>query len=132
MIRSPLITVPAFQQLLLRLLADKTVTGTVKAVGDGINIEANGKFRWLSRYGAPSLWDTKDPRWPPNGTVMPIRTCNVVACDLAEIVTMPEFGPCWPEADRDRVIARCADMLKRYGSCYKLPKFFVGSLRPGI
>jgi hypothetical protein len=131
MIHSPLITLPAFQQLLLRLLADKTVTGTATAVGDGITIEANGKFPLLWRHSSLSyFWDSKDPRWPPYGTEMPIRTCDVVACHLAEIEPMPQFGPCWPEADRDRVIATCADMLRRYGPCLKLPQFVSPPFNP--
>ena len=131
MIHSPLVTVPAFQQLLLRLLADRTVTGTVTAVGDGATIEANGKFPLLWRHSSlANYWDSKDPRWPPYGTEMPIRTCDVVACDLAEIEPMPQFGPCWPEGDRDRVIAACADMLSAYGPCFKLPKFVSPPFHP--
>ena len=109
--------------MLLTLLADKTVTGTVKATGDSIEIEGNGKFPWLWRHGARSPFDSTDPRWPPYGTVLPIRTCDVVACELAEIVTMPQFGPCWPEADRDRTVAACINILKRYGSCFKVPEY---------
>ena len=127
-----MITVPAFQRLLLTLLADKTVTGTVKATGDSIEIEGNGKFPWLWRHGARSPFDSTDPRWPPYGTVLPIRTCDVVACELAEIVTMPQFGPCWPEADRDRTVAACIEYPETLWLVLQSPRISLGGLRTGI
>ncbi|MGO8744455.1 MAG: hypothetical protein ACLQNE_00565 [Thermoguttaceae bacterium] len=122
MIQSPLLAVPAFRQLLLKLLADRTVAGSVAVDHDGkLIVSENDKFRWW--WGSSgSRGDSSDPRYPPKGTVLSVRTCDVVAADLHCYDMMRPSELYWPEADRDRAVAACADVLKRYGACFVATK----------
>ncbi|MCL2430694.1 MAG: hypothetical protein FWD12_15835, partial [Alphaproteobacteria bacterium] len=49
------------------------------------------------------------------GVAGPTRRCDFVAWELSALDGSPECPPDWPEAQRDRAIAACAEYLRRYG-----------------
>ena len=91
-IRSRLVAVPAFRQLLLKLLADKRAAGDVRECRGQIGVTENGVLHEPSG-GTRGVWDARDPRCPPKGTVVPIRVCNLVAADLQLLDGMTHIEP---------------------------------------
>ncbi len=45
--------------------------------------------------------------------MVPIRTCDFFAWQLATLEGAPAFNPCWPESRRDAGLAAMAAFLKR-------------------
>ena len=96
-IGSPLVAVPAFRKLLLRLLADKTIAGKVREGGSGVTaIETSGKSRWLWG-GSRSDWEPNDPRCPKKGTVVPFRECDGIAGEMGYLSGMTKIRLYWPQ-----------------------------------
>jgi hypothetical protein len=120
LIHGNLVTVPAFRNLLLTLLADRTVIGDVYNDNGTVRARGNGQFPWdaialVEDYGT---WDSADPRCPPKGTVVRVRRCDVIAADFWHLEGMRDLRLYWPLRDRDRAVAACADVMRRYGQFY--------------
>ena len=109
-LRSPLVTLPAFRKQVARLLEDRRVAGHVEVVSDEeIHTGVEGE-KTLTR-----ATDHDDPLCPPPGNKAVFRVCDVCACGLSSLGGAPECELFWPEPQRDRAVAACADYLRRYG-----------------
>jgi hypothetical protein len=106
--------VPVFRKQVLRMLADRNEVGTmlVRAAGGATAENALGAY---VGHG----YDTADPLVPPPGSRVAFRTCDVYAHVLAGVDGTPKCELYWPANKRDAAVARCAEVLSRYGDRYR-------------
>jgi hypothetical protein len=101
-----LVRVPAFRDLVVRSLADKSTIGTVKIQsGGGVSVT-------LASGGSMGTGaDDKDPP-PPVGTVFPLRACDMVAWEVARRDKAPTFRIYWPQARRDAALPEVVKFVR--------------------
>ncbi len=118
MLRSPLIGVRSFREILLAGLADRTPAGETGYLA--------GDF-WMARFGfgekgtqvmaSLNPLDPLSKNAPGYGT---FRTCDLYAGGLAEAQGMPALQFYWPEEARDAAVAIAVQTLRRYGERYRV------------
>ena len=107
LIASPLINVPAFQNLLLKSMADRSPVGqAVMRVNNRVEVDMDDGMSRIQT--APA--DDPDP--PDTDIRVPIRRCDFYAGQLAALPGAPAFNPCWPEDRRDAAMKEMTAFLK--------------------
>ncbi len=116
LLHSPLLGVKRFREFALRQLADKAAAGRVTVLADGSRDLESTIFSLHDSDTASS-----DPlgRTPKPGEQFEFRMCDVAARELAKVPGFPRCELHWDEAARDRAVARCIEVLKRYGERLK-------------
>ncbi len=109
-----LVGLPGFRAQLLRLLADRSRAGRVKAREDG-SIDLLVDDGWSGSGGSTE----GDPLAPEPGVEVELRWCDLVAHHLGWIEGLPKLAPYWPEKDRDAAVAACVAHLQRFGERYR-------------
>jgi hypothetical protein len=118
LIASPLVTVPAFRQQLLRELKNRSPAGELRVIAPG---KAEGKSPYnYSSFSSPTN-APGDPRNTAVGKAISLRVCDLYARSLFALPGMPDFSLLWTEAHRDAAIADCRTILEQYGARYRLP-----------
>lgn len=98
---SPLITLPAFQRGLIKVLKNKTVAGTAWVeVGSEMyrDLEGSGSNDQLSQA------ELKDPFLPPAKEKRSFRICDHLARRLSLLEGAPPFLRTWPTSKKDEAI----------------------------
>lgn len=117
-ISSPLLGFPAFRGEALAMLEDKTPVAK-------LDIRENGKLMSVQSDGK-SVPDgdfcPADPKAPKPGTRVEYRRCDEAAVSLSRAAGLPQMQLYWKEADRDAAIARCQEILTRYGDRFRYTK----------
>lgn len=118
LLRSPLVGVPAFRNMLLSELAQKTPAG------------ASGYLEtdfWIARFGDPKNGtqvmaglNPLDPlsKNPPRNS--PFLTCDFYAWALSGVVGMPVLEFYWPREKRDTAVQAAIHTLEKYGARYNV------------
>jgi hypothetical protein len=107
---TPLLGLPAFRELVYRLLADRSPAGTAGLSADG-QLEVTASNSSMSASGG----NTHDPLAPKPGVKVPIRKCDLVGWTLSRIDGAPDLQPYWPMPNRDAALRRMMAFLRRYG-----------------
>ncbi|MEO6846151.1 MAG: hypothetical protein ABI443_02335 [Chthoniobacterales bacterium] len=107
---SPMLGVEPCREMILAALNDKTragecgyLTGTlwmVRLDGDNLQLASYANASALPNYGI-------------------FRVCDLWAWELSKITTFPHIELYDAEADRDKAVTQCAEILKRKGNKYK-------------
>jgi hypothetical protein len=106
---SPLLGVASFRALVRQGLADARVTSTVSADAQG-GIEIQVDPGWMTR----PMPFPDDPRIAQDSTGT-LRLQDLYAWKLSRVAGFPRYEMYWPQAERDATIARCVELLDRYG-----------------
>jgi hypothetical protein len=112
--RLPLISVPAYQNAVIRNLGDTTPIGSVKRTNDHVDLDITYHGQVIgSRY----LF-SESTQLPPQNVEQPMRQCDYWAWKLSDVDGFPYFLPWWPQEKRDATIAAMISFLNQYGSNY--------------
>jgi len=111
---SPLIGLAPFRDTVLGLLTNKAPAGSISVSAANDLVDDPGSVG--SRGG--ELWK-RDPLAPKPGARLDYRVCDEVALVLSRLPGTPKCELYWPEAERDRAIAACAEFLRRYGERFR-------------
>jgi hypothetical protein len=107
LLTTPLVGMDGFRHELVRGLQDKTQVATVTIRGGGLQLGGRGGWGESLERGAPLL--------PPDGTVIPLRSCDLYAYLLERLPGAPRCEPYWPEAKRDKGDEALVNYLQTYG-----------------
>jgi len=109
---SPLLGLPAFRNMLLPVLDDKSLA-------DGYLTWATHNPKGFTRTTTTRCWSRSFPtQFTPEeinakpGTKFTFRTCDVMANELSAVKGFPRCELWWPEAKRDEAVAACKKRLK--------------------
>jgi hypothetical protein len=108
LIASPMVSVPAFREMLVAALDDRSRVGTAESGDNGVVTVKTDQGFSMSRT-MPGRDDDPFAR----GIAVPIRICDLYAWQLATLEGAPAFNPCWPEKRREAGLAAMAAFLRR-------------------
>ena len=112
LLQSPMLGVPEFREQVLRDLEDRSTAGAAKVSDDGfVNIDVT--HGW-SGGETPSA--KGDPLAPPVGSTVHFRNCDLYAWEISNVDGAPRTELYWPETERNKAAAACADFLRHWGS----------------
>jgi hypothetical protein len=111
LLTTPLVGMDGFRNELVRGLQDKTQIATVTIRGGGLQLGGRGGWGDSLERGAPLL--------PPDGTVIPLRSCDLYAYLLERLPGAPRCEPYWPEGKRDKGDAALVNYLQTYGERFQ-------------
>lgn len=109
-ILSPWLKIPAFRELLIRLLDDKKEIGTVSRNQSGIS------FRTMKGGSGSMGFDfSKDPD-SAIGDEATFRVCDQVAMHLVQLKGCPIYNPVWKEAKRNAALKQLQKYISSIGN----------------
>jgi hypothetical protein len=115
LLNSPLVSVPAFQQLLAQELKNTAELGTIS-----VNAEQRSMNVTLRRgHFGQRLGNSRDPDLPPDADPRPMRVCDFYAWRLSRLEGSPLFEPYWPTAKKDAAIEEFPEFLRKWGRCFQ-------------
>jgi hypothetical protein len=112
----PLLMSGTFRWQLSEVLNEKREAGHAE-------VDSTDKIELKSPEGWTETTSTVpgDPLCPPPGTKAAFRLCDLCAYRLSRIEGAPRCELYWPEKNRDRAVAACAEFLTRYGPRLRVP-----------
>jgi len=113
---TPMLGVAGFRERLLVELTDKEKAGSITLYENGCaSTELDGG------YGSSGgdLRCKDDPLAPKPWTPVPFRVCDYYAFELSLHDGLPRCPLYWPLEKRDRAVADCAKLLRRYGERFQ-------------
>jgi len=107
---SPALVLNAVRNTVLERLSDSSIVGTASIEKNLVRIQTN-TISYSQSYG---LNGESDPQMPKVGTQIPIRFGDRVADSLSKLEGAPAFKPYWPQASRDKAIARIRKFVESH------------------
>ena len=109
LISSPLVAVPGFRRMLLRMLDDRAVAGSCHLDREG-GLQYKMEAGWSGGRGTGGV----DPQAPTFDVEVSFRVADYYASELASLEGAPPFQLYWPEASRDAGLAAIKAYLARF------------------
>ncbi len=113
LVNSPLVSVPAFRELLKAQLRNQESMGTLTIEGTTWKLTTPSSMM-SQRIARPLATDDVDPANPPA-----MRYGDFIAWKLSTLEGAPEFEPYWSTSRKDAAVARLTAFLDRWGHAFR-------------
>ncbi len=115
LVSSPLLSVPAFRQQVLRNLSNAENQGTLTVKENMVSIKTD------TRTMGVGLASLVDPDLPEPGVKQEFRRCDFYAWRLAQLHGAPAFQLYWPMEKRDESLKHMHAFVEQWGPRYSTP-----------